>query len=709
MNLRTIMALTPYLEIGIRNLYWRSSLLPNMVTKAGAWRRKRSKGKRNSPIQTWTGEIIEAMRGWGVREGDLLVVNCGFTIQSFMAARTRKRNQAPGASPDDVIDALLELVGASGTLAMPAIPSWPKSPKLHDRMVADVSDLVLDYDPAVTPASTGAVPNTLMRRPTAVRSLHPLNSMVAIGPLAEEMMRDNLAGDRPLPCGPTSSWNFCYQNDCKIVAMATDLAHSLTMIHLAEDLQGQDWPVRGWHRNRKFRIKMDGRFELRTVRERHPKWAMYFAERTLSKDLIETGICTKLDVDGVNLEMISGVEMINYLNMRNPPSYPYFVPRRARKAPVHRASGRKLQHCKSLRGFRALCAGPGRAILSMGREIFVYDYARDDVQPVCKLPLSGHPLKKRVISSNRMMRRINRYGVFVGCQIDDDRYLMAAEDKLLEVDVRKGECSLSGRLEDGRRPLQLTKITGIDGFDDMICYGDYGSNPQKGPMSIWAKSTESKGWTRRYTFGSGEVNHVHALTPDRYRNCVWILTGDYGDGAGFWMARNNFRSVTPICRGHQLFRACNCFPMPSGLLYATDSHLHPNSIRFLHQVRGRWESKALYPMAGSSIYACRLGQEFAFTTTVEPGRPTGWRILDMLDPRSGPGILSHTCDLVVGGVDTGFQKEFRWEVDRLPKRLFGFSTVHLPSVTGDPERFLVTGAGVRGHDETTEVFYSPNR
>ena len=114
-------------------------------------------------------------------------------------------------------------------------------------------------------------------------------------------------------------------------------------------------------------------------------------------------------------------------------------------------------------------------------------------------------------------------------------------------------------------------------------------------------------------------------------------------------------------------------------------------------------------MAGSSIYACRLGQEFAFTTTVEPGRPTGWRILDMLVPRSGPGILSHTCDLVVGGVDTGFQKEFRWEVDRLPKRLFGFSTVHLPSVTGDPERFLVTGAGVRGHDETTEVFYSPNR
>ena len=33
------------------------------------------------------------------------------------------------------------------------------------------------------------------------------------------------------------------KHGAKIVAMGADLAHSLTMIHLAEDLKGNDWPV----------------------------------------------------------------------------------------------------------------------------------------------------------------------------------------------------------------------------------------------------------------------------------------------------------------------------------------------------------------------------------------------------------------------------------------------------------------------------------
>jgi hypothetical protein len=113
-------------------------------------------------------------------------------------------------------------------------------------------------------------------------------------------------------------------------------------------------------------------------------------------------------------------------------------------------------------------------------------------------------------------------------------------------------------------------------------------------------------------------------------------------------------------------------------------------------------------MVGSSIYACRMGHEFAFTTTVEPGQPTGRSIIDLLDPRRGPGIVENVCELVVGTPAGGFGPALRWKADRLPKRLFGFSTIRLPSATGEPERLFVTGVGVRGHDDITEVFHSPS-
>src|SRR5437867_1997900 len=78
---------------------------------------------------------------------------------------------------------------------------------------------------------TGVLPTDLMKVPGAKRSLHPLNSVVAHGPHAEDMLRDNLTGERPFACGPGSSWDYCRQHAAKVVALGVDMAHSLTMIH----------------------------------------------------------------------------------------------------------------------------------------------------------------------------------------------------------------------------------------------------------------------------------------------------------------------------------------------------------------------------------------------------------------------------------------------------------------------------------------------
>ncbi|MFT7518526.1 MAG: aminoglycoside 3-N-acetyltransferase, partial [Kiritimatiellia bacterium] len=310
-SIRKILSLSPHLEAAVRNVYWGSPILPTLVTRLDDRKAKRKKDRGEKPPSTSIEGIVEQLRAWGVGEGDLLLVHSG-----YRGIRGGKR------SPDDILDQLLNLVGPHGTLCLPSIPYWPEAPKLYDRFVVDYNDIVLDYDPEVTPAWTGAVANAMIKRPQAVRSLHPLNTMAAIGPMAVDMVKNDLNGERPFPNGPQSSWRFCYDNDAWIVAMGADMAHSLTMIHLAEDYLGEQWPVEDWYRDRRFRVKIDGAWQEKVVRERHPRWARYYGERTLSRDLIAAGITRRVQLDGVNVELLRTRELIDYLNRRNHTLYP---------------------------------------------------------------------------------------------------------------------------------------------------------------------------------------------------------------------------------------------------------------------------------------------------------------------------------------------------------------------------------------------------
>lgn len=46
-----------------------------------------------------------------------------------------------------------------------------------------------------------------------------------------------------------------------------------------------------------------------------------------------------------------------------------------------------------------------------------------------------------------------------------------------------------------------------------------------------------------FTFAQGQVNHIHDVVPDPYRECFWILTGDFGEAAGIWRVTPDWSSV----------------------------------------------------------------------------------------------------------------------------------------------------------------------
>jgi aminoglycoside 3-N-acetyltransferase len=306
--LRNLMALSPHIEMLVRRFY-RSRFYP-LIKKIPI--NLRTSADRTEPIEL--AKIADYLRIIGVQQGDLILVHSAST--PFKSS---------GHEPTAVITMLREVVGESGTIAMPVIRIYKEAPAVEDALSAEIDDIVFKYDVRKTKVWTGVIPSTLMRMPGSVTSRFPLNTLTAQGPLAAAMMSNNLEGELPTPNGSNSSWKFCADNNAWILGLGIDLTHNLTMIHTAEDVLKEQWPVKNWYRKRTFDIT-DGDFQLRkTVLERHPRWGMlHFGERTLARDLLHAGVMKSDRVSGLQIESMRSQELLQFLNSRNERGYPYF-------------------------------------------------------------------------------------------------------------------------------------------------------------------------------------------------------------------------------------------------------------------------------------------------------------------------------------------------------------------------------------------------
>lgn len=307
----------PQLEVGIRILYWKYPLVNSLIKRIT---RKRSKSpaittnpgkvERSFSLQ----DLADAIGKHGIGHGDILIVHS--SMQSLAPT---------GATPAQVIDMLCDVLGPNGTLVMPSIPKYREASTGTDRLTQDLSKTVWTYDVQRTPPWTGAIPHQLMKTPGAIRSRFPLNTVVALGSHARAMMEHELDAPDATPCGPSSAWAYCANHNAKILMLGVDLAHSLTMIHVAEDCYQDTWPVTDWYRPRQFLIKDNGEETLVRVRERHPKWAMHYGERKLNDDLLRSGVAQQTRLGPLPIISLESQALLGFLRSRAPSGYPYFL------------------------------------------------------------------------------------------------------------------------------------------------------------------------------------------------------------------------------------------------------------------------------------------------------------------------------------------------------------------------------------------------
>ena len=256
-------------------------------------------------------KIFKIIGNKHIKKGDLVIFSSSY-----------KSIKNSGFSPKQVLEMLLDLIGKNGTLAMSARPNFEIN--LNEYLSNKKDKKVYLYNVKKTKCNTGIIAQELLNMKKSIRSKHPINSMVAIGPLAKYLMKDNLVDNNSLAHGINSSWYKCAVKNAKILSIGVDLIESATLIHTVEDAFVEKWPIKNWYRNKNFTVK-DGLFNKSFVlKERMPKWILHYADRTLCKDFSNEKILKSYNFYGVNVEYANSKKLLYFLKKRINKSYPYF-------------------------------------------------------------------------------------------------------------------------------------------------------------------------------------------------------------------------------------------------------------------------------------------------------------------------------------------------------------------------------------------------
>jgi aminoglycoside N3'-acetyltransferase len=164
----------------------------------------------DKPVVT-KADLLAGFRTVGVQEGGIIGVHSSLSRFGYVEG---------GAHT--VVDALLEAVGPTGSVVVPSYSQNLERFELTDEERAlgiTWKSRLLPFDKSKDACWTGKIPDTLWRRPQALRGDNISHSLAAIGPHAEELIR---------------GWHKLRDLDGSILLLGVTLANCSSM-HLAEE------------------------------------------------------------------------------------------------------------------------------------------------------------------------------------------------------------------------------------------------------------------------------------------------------------------------------------------------------------------------------------------------------------------------------------------------------------------------------------------
>jgi hypothetical protein len=245
----------------------------------------------------------------------------------------------------------------------------------------------------------------------------------------------------------------------------------------------------------------------------------------------------------------------------------------------------------------------------------------------------------------------------------------------------------------GTRPLHITAVP-----DGAICraiyWGEYFDNPARDAVHIYASTDAGATWSVAYTFPKGAIRHVHNIVHDSWGDCLWVLTGDYGDECRILRAACDFSRVEVVLQGQQQARAVAAIPTEDGLYFSSDTPLEANYIYHLDRQNSLLQ---LAPLSSSSIYGCRVESRMFFSTMVEPSKLNRDRHVRVYGSNS-----SRTS-----GEAQAWSALLHWQKDLWPMGLFQYGNAIMPDGSNTTPFLALTTVAVESDDFVTSLYTVP--
>jgi hypothetical protein len=342
-----------------------------------------------------------------------------------------------------------------------------------------------------------------------------------------------------------------------------------------------------------------------------------------------------------------------------------------------------------------------KLLVSKSNKLFIYDLLTNNYSFIVSLPCS---LFIKLFSRVKLLSRLLRLGVRIAVSLSEDKLLIVFNKCFFEVSISDKSFEMVFNLPRGNRPLNIAKVDSINGFENTLYFGEYFNNFSRDIVNVYKRLLDGS-WEIVYTFPEETIEHIHAIIPDVYRECLWVLTGDFDKASGIWMVKDNFKEVKPILINNQKFRACVAFPEPEGVIYATDSQFETNSIRLLRKKNDEWVSDLICEINGPAIYGCKVKSDLFFSTSVEGDSISKNFISKYMDRKPGPGIIEKSSHIVGGNLKNGFKILHKNKKDFFPFILFQFGAITFPTGKNETNHLFGFNIGLKKNDLDTEIYH----
>jgi hypothetical protein len=291
------------------------------------------------------------------------------------------------------------------------------------------------------------------------------------------------------------------------------------------------------------------------------------------------------------------------------------------------------------------------------------------------------PWHRRVTATNRLSARLFRDGFHALAVLPSGGLVAAVAGAIVTLGPAENEFRVTHGITRGTRPLHITAVP-----SGTVYWGEYFDNAAREEVHIYASTDGGTTWSVAYTFPKRAIRHVHNIVYDQWEDCLWVLTGDYGDECRILRASCDFSRVETVLQGNQQARAVALVPTPDALYFSSDTPLESN---YIYRLARQGTLSQLAAISSSSIYGCCVAQHIFFSTMVEPSEANGDRHVRVY------GSSQNLHD---------WQPLLAWEKDLWPMGLFQYGNAFLPDGNNTTPYLAVTTVAVESDDMVTSLY-----